>query len=46
MFQCHHGGRSLAAAERYASLGFSDVYNLVGGVDAWSVSVDPSVPRY
>ena len=46
VFHCHHGGRSQAAAERYASLGFRNVYNLVGGVDAWSVSVDPSLPRY
>jgi monothiol glutaredoxin len=46
VFQCHHGMRSQAAAEYFAKLGFSRVYNLVGGIDAWSRDVDPSVPRY
>ncbi|MBL8603379.1 MAG: Grx4 family monothiol glutaredoxin [Myxococcales bacterium] len=46
VFVCHHGVRSLAAAEHFASLGFQKVYNLQGGIDAWSVTVDPSVPRY
>lgn len=43
---CHHGGRSQRAAEHFAALGFRRVYNLVGGIDAWSREVDPSVPRY
>lgn len=46
VFQCHHGIRSQAAAEYFARAGFRNVYNLVGGIDAWSVEVDPSVPRY
>ena len=46
VFHCHHGGRSQAAAEHYAQLGFTNVHNLVGGIDAWSSEVDPSVPRY
>ncbi len=46
VFHCHHGGRSQAAAEHFAALGFEQVYNVVGGIDAWSVEVDPSVPRY
>lgn len=45
-FICHHGGRSQQAAEHFARLGFTDVYNVVGGMDAWSVRVDPKVPRY
>jgi monothiol glutaredoxin len=45
VFHCHHGGRSQAAAERFVREGFKRVYNLVGGIDAWS-GVDPSVPRY
>jgi len=40
------GGRSQAAAEHFAALGFRDVHNLVGGIDAWSQEIDPSVPRY
>ena len=46
VFHCHHGGRSQAAAEHFASAGFSNVHNLAGGIDAWSRDVDPSVPRY
>jgi monothiol glutaredoxin len=46
VFHCHHGGRSQAAAERFVREGFKRVYNLVGGIDAWSASVDPTVPRY
>ncbi|MCW5805259.1 MAG: Grx4 family monothiol glutaredoxin [Deltaproteobacteria bacterium] len=45
-FHCHHGGRSRAAAEHFLKLGFTNVYNLAGGIDAWSSDVDPSVPRY
>jgi monothiol glutaredoxin len=43
---CHHGMRSRAAAEELLREGFSNVYNLEGGIDAWSTEVDPSVPRY
>lgn len=46
VFQCHHGGRSQAAAERAVAAGFRRVYNLRGGIDAWSREVDPTVPRY
>lgn len=46
IFHCHHGPRSQAAAEQFAALGFEDVHNLVGGIDAWSQQIDPSVPRY
>jgi len=46
VFHCHQGGRSQAAAEHFAALGFRRVYNLVGGIDAWSVEIDPGVPRY
>ena len=45
VFMCHHGVRSLAAAERYLERGFTNVWNLAGGIDAWS-AMDPSVPRY
>jgi len=45
-FHCHHGGRSRGAAEHFLKLGFKNVYNMAGGIDAWSRDVDPSVPRY
>src|SRR6185369_6191891 len=45
-FHCHHGGRSRGAAEHFLKLGFKNVYNLAGGIEAWSRDVDPSVPRY
>jgi monothiol glutaredoxin len=43
---CHHGGRSQRAAEELVSQGFRDVYNLTGGINAWSMDVDPNVPMY
>lgn len=43
---CHHGRRSQAAAEEFLKQGFERVYNLEGGIDAWSREVDPAVPRY
>jgi monothiol glutaredoxin len=46
VFHCHHGGRSQAAAEHFAALGFTNVHNVAGGIDAWSQEIDPSVPRY
>jgi monothiol glutaredoxin len=42
---CHHGIRSRTAAEELLSRGYTNVYNLVGGIDAYS-AIDPSVPRY
>ncbi len=45
-FQCHHGIRSQHAAEYFREQGFTNLYNLSGGIDAWSALVDPSVPRY
>lgn len=46
VFHCHHGGRSQQAAEHFASQGFSNVLNVMGGIDAWSQEIDPGVPRY
>jgi monothiol glutaredoxin len=45
-FYCHQGTRSRGAAEHFLKLGFTNLYNLAGGLDAWSRDVDPSVPRY
>ena len=43
---CHHGGRSMQVAMFLEKQGFKRVHNLVGGIDAWSRSVDPAVPVY
>ena len=45
-FLCHRGGRSLQAAEHFRGLGFTNVYNVTGGIDAWSDAVDNGVPKY
>ncbi|HVH41069.1 MAG TPA: Grx4 family monothiol glutaredoxin [Labilithrix sp.] len=46
VFMCHHGMRSKNAADRVLREGFTQVYNLEGGIDAWSQTVDSTVPRY
>ena len=43
---CHHGMRSEMAARWLEQNGFTDVSNVAGGIDAWSMHVDPAVPRY
>lgn len=43
---CHKGGRSARACRLLREAGFGDVANLAGGIDAWSLTVDPAVPRY
>ena len=43
---CHHGGRSMQVAMFLEKQGFKRVHNLTGGIDAWSRTVDPSVPTY
>jgi rhodanese-related sulfurtransferase len=43
---CHHGVRSLHAAELLTRGGVRDVVSLAGGIDAWSLQVDPAIPRY
>jgi rhodanese-related sulfurtransferase len=43
---CHHGMRSQHGAMALVQAGFSEVYSLFGGIDAWSLEVDPNVPRY
>jgi rhodanese-related sulfurtransferase len=43
---CHTGGRSMQAALFLRARGHDNVYNLAGGIDAWSRTVDPAVPRY
>ena len=43
---CHHGIRSLTACQLLAGQGFKRLRNLTGGIDAWSVRIDPTIPRY
>jgi rhodanese-related sulfurtransferase len=43
---CHHGARSAQVVAFLERQGFESVYNLAGGIDAWSLQVDPEVPRY
>jgi rhodanese-related sulfurtransferase len=43
---CHHGMRSMQAANFLTQVGFRKISNLVGGIDAWSIEVDSSVARY
>jgi monothiol glutaredoxin len=46
VFQCHHGVRSQQAAEYFRREGFLNLFNVQGGIEAWSLLVDTSVPRY
>lgn len=43
---CHHGGRSAQATQLLLQEGFTQVANVVGGIDAWSLAIDASVARY
>ena len=46
VFHCHHGMRSMAAAQRFLADGYTNLYNLNGGIHAWSVNIDTNVPTY
>lgn len=46
VIHCHHGGRSRRVAEWLRENGFCRAQNMVGGIDAWAVEIDPSLPRY
>jgi rhodanese-related sulfurtransferase len=43
---CHHGMRSAQVAGYLAQQGFEKVLNVRGGIDAWAIFVDESLPRY
>lgn len=43
---CHHGMRSLRAVEMLRHLGYSGAQSVTGGIEQWSVEIDPKVPRY
>ena len=46
IIHCHHGGRSLNATQVLRQQGFTQVQNMAGGIDDWSLQIDPEVPRY
>jgi rhodanese-related sulfurtransferase len=43
---CRSGGRSMQVANFLSSKGFASVYNLSGGILAWSKDLDPRIPQY
>jgi len=43
---CHHGQRSLSVAMWLRNQGFDHAQSLAGGIDAWSRTIDPTIPRY
>ncbi|HSN17315.1 MAG TPA: rhodanese-like domain-containing protein [Gammaproteobacteria bacterium] len=43
---CHHGGRSQQVAQFLSSRGYTQVANLAGGIDAWSLQLEPNLARY
>ena len=43
---CHHGPRSTQAVHFLRQMGFSRAQNLAGGINAWSLEIDPAVPQY
>ncbi|MGA2739971.1 MAG: rhodanese-like domain-containing protein [Bryobacteraceae bacterium] len=43
---CHHGMRSLQVAEWLRHQGLEDSVSMAGGIDRWSLEIDPTVPRY
>jgi molybdopterin/thiamine biosynthesis adenylyltransferase/rhodanese-related sulfurtransferase len=43
---CHSGARSARATQMLRNAGFAKAKNLAGGIDAWSLEIDPSLPRY
>ena len=42
---CHSGGRSARVGVYLAKNGY-DATNLAGGINSWSINIDPSVPQY
>lgn len=43
---CHHGVRSLNVVHWLREQGVENCASMAGGIDAWSATVDPAVPRY
>ena len=45
-FLCRSGGRSQQAAEEFRALGFTNVHNVTGGINAWADDVDGTISKY
>jgi monothiol glutaredoxin len=45
-FLCHHGNSSMGAAEYFRKQGFTSISNVAGGIHAWSMEIDSSIPTY
>jgi rhodanese-related sulfurtransferase len=43
---CHHGSRSLRVTAMLRAIGFENARSVAGGIEAWSLGVDPRIPRY
>jgi rhodanese-related sulfurtransferase len=43
---CHHGVRSLRVARFLRERGFAQAQSMAGGIEAWSLEIDPATPRY
>ena len=43
---CHHGVRSMNATAILRKKGFTNVHSMAGGIEMWSLAVDPAIPRY
>jgi rhodanese-related sulfurtransferase len=43
---CHHGVRSMHVVQWLRAQGLEDAVSLAGGIDSWSLEVDPRLPRY
>jgi rhodanese-related sulfurtransferase len=43
---CHHGVRSLSVTDWLRKQGYENVQSMTGGIDRWSVEIDPKLPRY
>ena len=46
IFHCHHGIRSQSAAQHFMAQGFTNVCNVIGVIEDWSLHVDSAVRRY
>ena len=46
VFFCHHGVRSMQVVNWLRQQGIENCVSMAGGIDRWSLEIDPNVPRY